>query len=163
MSTLYELSEQARQIRDMLLDSGMDDDTIADTLEAETDIVEKIQSYAYVIKEIEAMSTAAKAEAKRIADRSAMLERRARRVKETLMEGMTRAGINKREYPEFTVRIQKNPQSVDVIDEAAIPSLFFTFPEVVPRLDKKALLEALKEGAKISGAQIKQGQSLRVV
>lgn len=163
MSTLYELSEQARQIRDMLLDSGMDDDTIADTLEAETDIVEKIQSYAYVIKEIEAMSVAAKAEAKRMADRSAMLERRAKRVKNTLKEGMQHAGINKREYPEFTVRVQNNPQSVDVYNESEIPGLFFVVPEVAPRLDRKALLEALLEGIKVSGAQIKQGQSLRIV
>lgn len=163
MSTLYELSEQARQIRDMLLDSGMDDDTIADTLEAETDIVEKIQGYVYVIKEIEAMAAAAKVEAQRMAERSKTLEARARRVKDTLKEGMQHAGINKREYPEFTVRVQNNPPSVDVLDESAVPSLFFTLPEIVPRLDRKALLEALKEGTKVSGAQIKQGQSLRII
>lgn len=163
MSTLYELSEQARQIRDMLLDSGMDDDTIADTLEAETDIVEKIQSYVYVIKEIEAMAVAAKVEAQRMAERSKTLEARARRVKDTLKEGMLHAGISKREYPEFTVRVQNNPQSVDVYNESEIPGLFFVVPEVAPRLDRKALLEVLKEGTKVSGAQIKQGQSLRIV
>lgn len=163
MATLYELSAEARALRDIMLDAGMGEDVIADTLEAETDIASKIQQYVYVIKDMEVFADGVAVEAKRMADRSRMAKERVTKIKTWLMQNMQHAGIQKQEFPEFTVRVQNNPQSVDVLDEKAIPSDYFNTPVVTPQLDKKRLLEALKTGSEIDGAAIKQTQSLRII
>ena len=50
----------------------------------------------------------------------------------------------------FSFSIQKNPPSVNVIDEKLIPEEYFIPQE--PTLDKKRLLTDIKSGAEIPGA-----------
>lgn len=163
MATLYELSAEARALRDTMLDAGISEEAISDTLEAETGIVEKIQQYVYVIKEMESFANSADVEAKRMTLRAKTSKERVATLKNWLMQNMQHAGIKKQEYPEFTVRVQNNPQSVDILNESVIPKSFFVTPEVEPRLDRKLILEKLKDGEKVKGAAIKQTQTLRIV
>lgn len=60
----------------------------------------------------------------------------------------------------FSFNIQNNPPSVDITDEKLIPQEFFI--DQAPKLDKKSLLAALKDGKEIEGATIKQTKSLRI-
>jgi hypothetical protein len=60
----------------------------------------------------------------------------------------------------FTVAIQNNPQSVEVLDESKIPKDYFV--EQPPKLKKHLLLASLKQGEEIAGVELKQSRSLRI-
>ena len=60
----------------------------------------------------------------------------------------------------FTFNIQNNPPSLNVEDEMNIPFEYY-IPQQ-PKLDKKELLNAIKNGLEIEGVSIKQGESLRI-
>lgn len=71
--------------------------------------------------------------------------------KKYLKDNMNRTGITKIEAPTFTVSIAKNPPSVKIVDEEALPA---EYVEIRPttHIDKKAILVALKAGKEVSGA-----------
>ena len=103
---------------------------------------------------------ALKLEEKRLADRRRAIEKRIESIKDYLKNQMEVAGIEKVKRPTLTVSIANNPPSVEIEDESLIP-----FDYMVPqpaRIDKKALLTALKEGQDISGASIKQTRGVRI-
>jgi len=58
------------------------------------------------------------------------------------------------------VSIQNNPPSVRVVNEELIPS-HFMIPQP-PKLDKKTILQKLKDGEKVPGVELAQGRSLRI-
>jgi hypothetical protein len=81
-------------------------------------------------------------------------------IKEYLQNQMEVAGLNKVKRPTITISIQANPPSVEVMDESLIPSTY-----MVPqpsKIDKRAILTALKEGEFIPGASIKQSMGVRI-
>jgi hypothetical protein len=67
--------------------------------------------------------------------------------------------IDKIKTPLFTVSLQKNPPSVEIVNEDLIPE---QFKKVTYTVAKKDILEALKNGQVIEGAEIKQTKSLRI-
>ena len=77
-----------------------------------------------------------------------------------MQEQLEKCGKTKIKGEIFTVAIQKNPASVDVLDETEIPKEFFV--EQAPKLDKKTLLQHLKNAEQIPGAELRQSQSLRI-
>lgn len=161
MATLYELTEHAKHLYDQMSDLGLPLETIRDTIDGELPIAEKIKSYVFVIKELEANADAAKAEADRIAERARKFKARSQMLKERLQEAMEAAAITKQEYPEFTVRLQKNPPSLNVIDETFIPKSFYI--EQAPKLDSRGLLSHIKDGNEIKGVEVIQKTGLRIV
>lgn len=60
----------------------------------------------------------------------------------------------------ITVGIQKNPASLDIAEDAIIPPEYM-IPQN-PKVDKKALLLAIKNGMKWDGISLKQGESVRI-
>jgi hypothetical protein len=71
--------------------------------------------------------------------------------------------IERIECPLFTMKIQKNPASVDVYDPLSIPAEYMVTPEPPPaRVDKKALATAMKVGHEIPGARMVQGVRLSI-
>ena len=161
MATLYELTAQAKALYEQMVDLGLPLETIQDTIEAELPIGEKIKAYVFVIKELEAHEASAKAEADRIADRARKFKTRSQMLKERLQEAMEASAITKQEYPEFTVRLQKNPPSLSVGDESLIPKSFYI--EHAPKPDSRGLLSHLKDGNEIKGVEVVQKTGLRIV
>ena len=161
MATLYELTAQAKALYEQMVDLGMPLETIQDTIEAELPIGEKIKAYVFVIKELEALEASAKAEADRIADRARKFKSRSQMLKERLQEAMEASAITKQEYPEFTVRLQKNPPSLNVVDESLITKTFYV--EQPPKIDSRGLLSHIKDGNEIKGVEVIQKTGLRIV
>lgn len=156
---LYELTSQYKQLLEMADD--LDPKTLQDTLEAiEESIEEKAENTAKLIRTWEAEAKAIKEEEKRLADRRKALENRVSNTKAYLFEQMEIAGLDRIKRPTLTLSIANNPPSVEVIDPEKIPSFFMIEQE--PKIDKKAILEALKNGAEIDGCTIKQGKGLRI-
>lgn len=163
LAPLYEVAGEARAIYEKLMDLDLDDQTIQDTLEAETDMVPKVQSYGFVIRNMEAMESAVNAEAERLAMRARIIANRREALKKRLLDAMVYSGIQKVEHPQFTISVQKNPPSVDVFDERQIPAEYMTDPKPPePKPNKTLIKKAIQDGFEVSGAKLVQGVGLRI-
>jgi len=154
---LYQLTENYLTVLEMA-ENG---DDLTDTLEALTDAIEdKAENTAKVIKQLEANADMLANEIKRLSERKTAIENNAKQLKVYLQEQLEKCGKSKIKGEIFTVAIQNNPQSVEVLDESKIPAAYF-IPQA-PKLDRKELLAHLKAGEEIAGVAIKQTQSLRI-
>ena len=144
-----------------VLELAENGDDLTDTLEALEDAIEdKAENTAKVIKQLEANADMLATEIKRLSERKTTAENNAKRLKVYLQEQLEKVGTDKIKGEIFTVAIQNNPQSVDVLDESKIPAAYFI--EQAPKLDRKELLAHLKAGETIPGATVKQTRCLRI-
>lgn len=155
---LYSLTKSYQEVLDLIEEGAMD---LTDTLESITDAVEdKVENIAKLVKTLEAEAAGIKVEEQRLADRRKSRENHAKRLKEYAEGAMLQTGQKKIKGPLFTIAIQKNPPSVNISDESLIPKAYFV--EQAPTLNKKEVLQDLKLGLPIPGAEIKQTESLRI-
>lgn len=161
--TLYEVVQEHQAIAEQLMDLELDEQTIQDTLEAESELIPKAQSYGFVIRNLEAHHAAIMAEAERLSLRAKVAKNRIEAIKKRLLDAMVVTGTQKIEHPQFTIRVAKNPPSVDVFDERQIPADYMTQPKPpAPRPDKRRIKEAIEAGTDVPGAKLEQGVSLRI-
>lgn len=142
--------------RDIL---GEDAEAQADAVEGETNLHEAIRPALARIAEIEAMCEGLTAAMDRLKARRSRLEQQGETLRTLLLAGMEMAGLKKVETDLATVSRKPVPPSVQITNEAEIPAAFWKRGD--PKLDKKALLAALKEadeqGTKIPGAELSNG------
>lgn len=156
---LYDLTSDYAQLLDMA--EQLDQDTFKDTLESiQESIEDKVENTAKLIKSIEADVTAIKAEEKRLKERRQALETKVDSIKGYLKEQLEKTGIDKVKRPTITVSIQNNPPKAEIVDEKTIP-LTYKIPQPA-KLNKKAILEAMKNGEKVPGAVLVQERGLRI-
>jgi hypothetical protein len=162
MTTLYDLVGERLALQNKLEELNFDEVTIADTLEGESTAIQaKIEDYAFVIRNMEALPDAIKAEEKRLADRRKAIEKRVEHIKNWLLVNMQQAGITKIESPVFTVALQNNPPSVIIDDESLIDDGFKRLPDPLPLVvDKKLIKMAIDAGQEVQGAHIEVKQRL---
>jgi len=156
---LYELAQNYAQLMEMA--EEMESDALVDTLEALQDAIEdKAENIAKLIKNLEADAKAIKEEEQRLADRRRSIENKVNRLKEYLQQQLEIAGLQRVKRPTITVAIQNNPPSVEITDEKLIPSEYM-IPQT-PKIDKKAILERLKNGETVPGCTLKQTKGVRI-
>ncbi len=162
MTSLYNLVGERLALQNKLEELNFDEETIADTLEGDSLAIQaKIESYCFVIKNMEALPDAIKAEEKRLADRRKSIEKRVDSIKNWLFINMQHAGITKIESPVFTVALQNNPASVDIYDPSLIPADYLRVPEAPPPAPDKALIKkAISDGYEVPGARLQNTQRL---
>lgn len=165
--TLFQIAAEYRNITDVLMDAGVDEQTLTDTLEGESWPLElKAQNYGFVIRNLESTAASIKDAEKQMADRRKAIEKRAAALVERLKTGLEIAGVTKLECPHFALTIKKNPPSVDVWDEKQIPAEFMRTPEPPPPPvavpDKAAIKAAIAAGRDVPGAQMAQGTRLEI-
>lgn len=129
-----------------------DEDLMLDMIEGETSLVECIDALLVRMASDRAL---VEGTAKVVAD----LEDRARRVEKRIAfdralieQAMATAEITKLERPVATLSLANRPPSLRVDSEADIPAEFWTAG--APKLDRKALSAALKDGRPIPGAAL---------
>jgi hypothetical protein len=66
---------------------------------------------------------------------------------------MEQADVPKIESPTITLRIQKNPPSVEILAEDQLPAKFIRIKQIT-ELDKTGMLVALKNGEDVPGARL---------
>ena len=158
---LYELAENYLNLQELLENEEIEQELIVSALdEVGGELEDKAENIAKLIKTLEVDVNGYKAEEKRLSDKRKSLENRVKSLKEYLDSAMKITGKTKFKGQLFSFNIQKNPPSVNVIDEKAIPSKYYVPQD--PVLDKKTLLADLKLGEDIPGAEIKQTESLRI-
>lgn len=168
--TLYELTGDFLSLMNMLYDEDVDEESLLDACEhIETQIEDKADGYAKIIKGMEANVAGIKAEEKRLKDRRIALENRAEILKHNLEGTMRAMGKTKFKTDLFSFGIRKNPASVKIADPATFIEqcqkdgrddlLRFRDPEI----DKTAVKNAiLKDGEVIDGAEIVQTEGLQI-
>ncbi|MER2047277.1 MAG: siphovirus Gp157 family protein [Solibacillus sp.] len=160
MANIYEITDKYKFIQ-QLIEDGAPEEAFVEALNAiDGELAEKLENYAAVIKNIESDINGIKAEVDRLNERKKAMESSVKRMKENMQTAMIETGQTKVKGEKFSFNIQKNPPSLKVHDETLIPEIFFTQP--APVLDKKLLLGALKEGYEYKGAEIQQGESIRI-
>lgn len=159
--TLYELTDNYRNLLEMAQNPDIDEQAIKDTLEAiQGDIKEKADGYAKVIKELDGETDKLSAEIKRLTDRKNTIQNNIAYMKQSLKEAMTATGNLKFRTDLFSFNIQKNPPALIVDNEETIPSEYLIPQE--PKIDKKAIIDFLKNGNKVPYAHIEQSEGVRI-
>ena len=160
MSTLYELTNDFRQVLDMADDPDIDPQVIADTLEGiEGEIEDKADGYAMVIRQLEADVLTIRMEEERLARRRRLIDANIDRMKASLQAAMKTTGKTKFKTSLFSFGIQKNPASVVIDDEAKIPLRFLIAQP--PKIDKAAIKKDLT-GISRPWAHLEQTEILRI-
>lgn len=135
-----------------------DEETILDTLEGETDLVELIVAVLESAEADKGMVAACEARIAELTERQGRFIKRADAKRHVVKLAMERSGRNKIEAPAFTVSLKAVPQSVIVTAQEQIPDAYMVQPDPpAPRPDKKAILEALKAGTAIAGCTLSNG------
>ncbi|EMA6344340.1 siphovirus Gp157 family protein [Bacillus cytotoxicus] len=157
---LYELTTSFNQLQQMIED-GADPEVINDTLQSISEAIEdKVQGAALLIRNIEAQVEVIKGEENRLAERRKSFENNCKNIKDYLYHQMVAVDKRRIKGALITVGIQKNPASLDIAEDAVIPTEYMIPQD--PKVDKKALLLAIKNGMKWDGISLKQGESVRI-
>src|SRR5262245_21020238 len=140
-----------RAIRDRIRaeDPQIDEQTLADTVEGLTNLPEIVTAIIRSALSDEALATGLKG---RIADMQERLDRlqdRASKRRQIAKDVMVELEITKITAPDFTVSVRPGLPALMVIDEAAVPSIYWE--PVAPKLKRQELLSELKQGAEIEG------------
>ena len=162
--TLYDISKDYLQALDAFTDPDADIplDAAIDTLDGiEGQLQDKAVSVAKFMQNLDATAKAIREAEQQMAKRRKAIENRAQWLRDYLKLNMEAAGITKIESPWFRLAIQKNPDAVEITDEALVPDIFKT--EVVTvKIDKPAIKQALRDGAVIPGATLSQSTRLAI-
>ncbi len=120
----------------------------------------KAGNIAALIRHAEARADEIGAEIERLTNWRRSIEGKADWLKRYLLTAMRAAERTEIETPAFRLRLQKNPPAAVATDESLTPARYvLTVPES-HRPDKKAILQALKDGGIVSGWELRQGERL---
>jgi len=143
-----------RAIRDRIRaqDPQIDEQTLADTVEGLTDVHEILQAVIRAALSDEALILGLKC---RISDMEGRLERlrdRAAKRRQIARDVMVELDLKKLNAPDFTATIREGMPSLVVLNEDAVPSIYWQPSE--PRLKRQELAYELKQGAEVPGVTL---------
>ena len=143
-----------RTIRDRLRanDPQIDEETLADTLEGLTDLHEILTSVIRAALTDLALATGLEGRIGEMQARRDRLQERANKRRQIAKDVMVELDLKKLAAPDFTASIRPGAPALMVIDEAAVPSIYWEPRE--PRLNRQELANDLKQGAEISGVAL---------
>jgi hypothetical protein len=159
MSALNGLQRQTAAAKVLLAafrDAIEDDEQLrTDMVEGETSLIAAAHVCVEDLAYTKGLRAGLKVAMETMKARDQRLEGREQRIRDALVTAMELAGLKKIEAPAGTVSTRPVPPSVIVTDEKEIPPRFFV--PVDPKLDKRAVLDALKAGATVPGAELSNG------
>lgn len=160
MATLYELTEEYRQLLEMMEDDSVDPKVLKDTLEGMDGEFEiKAENCAKVIAELGGKVDLIDREIERLKGKKGVLNNNIKRIKQQIEKAMIDTGKKKFKTDLFSFGIQKNPPAVVIDQEDQIPKEYLVAQE--PKLDRTAIKQWLKEN-EADWAHLTQTESLRI-
>lgn len=159
MSTLYEMTEQASQLYEMLQSDEIDTQTFEDTLEA-IGVDEKLETYAKIIRQMEADAANFKTEKDRLAARQKTAENAVEQMKKRVIDFMTASGQKDAKAGVFAFKLSES-KSVRVDDEDKIDKKYL-IPQPA-KVDKAEIRRAMSAGIEVLGCSwdVKTGVRIR--
>lgn len=121
----------------------------------------KVDGTAALIAAYESTATAIAVEITRLTDRRQALAGRAERLRAYVFEQLKRAGLAQVDGPRFTAAIRLNPEAVEIVDQAAVPSKYLKV-EISQSIDKKGIHADHKAGAEIPGVRFTRRERLEI-
>lgn len=158
MATLYEMTQNAKYLYELLQAEEIDDQTFNDTLEA-MGAAEKVESYCKVIKQLQSDVDMFKGEIDRLTARKKAAENGVDRMKAALLMYLQESGQDKVKAGSFAVSTATT-QAVKITDEKAIPCNYLI--EQPPKIDKAGIKKAIKDGETINGAELVNNTGVRI-
>jgi hypothetical protein len=143
-----------RAIRDRIRtqDPQIDEQTLADTVEGLTDLHEIVTAIIRSALADEALASGLKCRIADMQDRLTRLQDRASKRRQIARDVMTELDLKKLTAPDFTASIREGTPSLMVINEDAVPKIYWEPGE--PRLKRQVLAYDLKQGEEIAGAAL---------
>ncbi len=160
---LYEINDAIRAAMDKVEAA---DGELTPELAAELDALdmawsEKAEHCALFVRECEANADAVETEVKRLSGKARALHSRGDWLKGYIFDCMTARQTDKFKGKLIGARIQQGPPAVNVLDAPLVPQSFYTQP--APVLNRTAILDALKAGTPVPGAELVRRPFLRIV
>jgi hypothetical protein len=149
-----------RNIRDRIRtqEPQLDEQTLADTVEGLTDLHEIVAAIVRAALSDEALATGLRGRIAEMQDRLERLQDCAAKRRQIAKDVMVELDLKKITAPDFTVSIRPGMPALLVLDEAAVPSIYWEPRE--PRLNRQELLNELKGGADIEGVALSNPESV---
>lgn len=145
----------AADLRAMLGDD-FDEVTFLDTLDGETDAADIADKLIAAMQEAEAMAEAVKAQEADLKARRARFEARGDAFRKQMLHLMDAIKMAKLERPRATVSRRAGSVSVEITDEASIPSQLCTV-KTITAPDKAAIRKQIEAGETVPGARLVRG------
>ena len=153
MARLYEISERYKNLAALLEDETIDKDAVEEALNSiEGEFIDKALNVARYIKNLESDVKAIKEERDRLYKRETAYTEKCKWFKAYLEREMVSSNITKVEDPILPLSLRESPASVEIEPGAKIPKAYLISQE--PKVDKRGILEALKNGEKFKGIRL---------
>ena len=133
-------------------DPDLDEQTLTDTVEGLTDLHEILAAIVRAALADEALAAGLKGRIAEMQERLERLQERATKRRQVVKDTMVELDLKKLTAPDFSVSVRPGMPALLVIDEAAVPSIYWEPRE--PRLDRQGLLAELKQGSEITGVTL---------
>lgn len=154
--TLFDMTDQARALYDLLESGEIDEQTFTDTLEA-IGADEKMDSYCKITRQFMSDYDALKAERDRLTLKMAAAQAAIERMKDAMHDMLVLTEDGKVKTALFSAAIRRT-QSAEITDETAIPAEYrVAQPD---KISKSDILRDLKAGKEISGAALRVNESV---
>ena len=155
-ASLHREIEAARALMANMADLlGDDAELAADTIEGQTSLHEALGRAVARVLELNGLMNGVVGMIATLQDRGERLEKQRETLRTMIAVGMEVGQIKRLELPAATISLRAVPPKVEITNEAEIPLAFWKPAE--PKLDKKALLDALKDKQAIPGATLSTG------
>jgi hypothetical protein len=158
---LYQLEDNLMKVVEMAESADEDDQQkFNDTIDSlKSSIVDKAVSYAHVIKQLKADSKQLNEKIQHDVAVKRSIDNNVDKLKGALQQGMEMAGKDKIKDLDMSIWIQNNAPSVRHVDDDLIPSKYI---KQEPKIQTQAILNDLKQGIEVPGAELQQTKSIRI-
>lgn len=155
---LYEINGKIAQLSEMLSEGEIDEGIYQDTLENLGGAV-AVEEVIKAIKNKQGEAELFEAEADKFTEKKKKAEKAVDSLKKMLLTYLNNTGKKKEQTTLFTVS-KGCSKSANITDESLIPAEYLI--EQPAKVDKKAILAALKAGESIQGAEIKESEFITI-
>jgi hypothetical protein len=146
--------DKVAEIRALL---GTDDpELLHDVIEGQTDLFEIMDWLLDKLADEEGMEDAIAARVKSLGDRKGACQNRQQRLRDALLLCMRVSDQKSLRRPEATVSIAQRLPGLHSVDEGVLPYPFKR-SETVVKIDRKAILDAIREGQSVPGVTLDNG------
>src|SRR5690625_2823243 len=163
---LYEIAEDFKAVADALenADTNLKEILESSLSQVEMELGSKLENIVKLRKHFEAEADKFKAVKDEFQAKERVMRNKANSLKEYMEDTLLSLGYDadskkKVDAGLWTIAMQKSAPSLKVEDESLIPDEYFVEKK---ELQRRQVLDALKEGAEIEGATITQSQHVRV-
>ena len=143
-----------RELRHRLMEAGdtIDDDVVLDVLAGVSDLHDAILNEVRSALEDEDVASRLRGSMDEMETRLRQIERRAEGRRESALNAMAEAGLQRLEAPGLRIEVRRAPPLLVVSDERLVPEAFKV--QRPAWLDYQAIRDALKGGAEVPGASL---------